>query len=401
MNPRRRFLLVSWLLLVLTVTSLRFHPIGAQTDHRVALVVRFDDENVITRCISFPEDQISGYDVLDRSGLEIVADFGGIGAAICKIEDTGCPADNCFCQSPPDFWSYWHLQDDTWAYSPTGANGYQVSDGAVEGWSWGPGEPPPVISFDQICAPPPTDTPVPPTSTHTPIPPTDTPVPPTDTPVAPTATPTTPPPTATTVPEPEAWFRLEANPIEAGTCTYVRWDAMHATYVSLNGEEVAPSGSWQVCPSTPTDYTLQVSNVRGDVTYALTLGVVGEEVAATMTPQPTSTPQGPAPVSPTATGTARPTVTATPQPTTGVLLPQPSNTPSPTPSIPPTATPQPSWTPTMSPSVTPSPTKTPRPTVMPIAEPPASSPPVVGYVVFGVLFVGLLIGLFVYTRRQG
>jgi hypothetical protein len=385
MNPKRRFWLVGWLLLVLTVAGLLPNPLGAQADHRVALVVRFDDENVISRCISFPEDQISGYDVLDRSRLEIVADFGGMGAAICKIEDTGCPASNCFCQSPPDFWSYWHLQDGTWAYSPAGASGYQVSDGAVEGWSWGPGEPPPVISFDKICAPPPTDTPVPPT----------------DTSVPPTAAPTTPPPTATTVPEPEAWFRLEANPVEVGTCTYVRWDAMYAIYVYLNGEEVALSGDRQVCPATPTEYTLRVGNARGEATYAVTLGVVGEEATATATLQPTSTLQDPSPTSPTATRTVQPAVTSTPQSTTSAPSPQPSDAPSPTPSNPPTATPQTSWTPTTSPSVTPSPTKTPLPTVMPIAESPSNSPPVVGYLVFGVLFAGLLIGLSMYTRRRG
>jgi hypothetical protein len=132
-------------------------PIGAQTDHQVALVVRFDEEMVVTRCISFTEAQISGYEALERSGLEIVANFSGMGATICKIEATGCSADHCFCDSPPNYWSYWHLEGETWGYSQAGANDYQVSDGDVDGWGWGPAVPPPVIPFDDICAPPPTD----------------------------------------------------------------------------------------------------------------------------------------------------------------------------------------------------------------------------------------------------
>lgn len=155
MRFRWRALLIGCLLLTLTLVFPPPAPTGAQTGNRVALVVRFDDETVVTRCVTFSEAQISGYEVLDRSGLKIVADFSGMGAAICKIEDTGCSDSNCFCKSPPDYWSYWHLDGEAWVYAQAGASGHQVSDGDVEGWSWGPAKPPPVIPFDEICTPPP------------------------------------------------------------------------------------------------------------------------------------------------------------------------------------------------------------------------------------------------------
>ncbi|HET7090026.1 MAG TPA: hypothetical protein VFL17_15425, partial [Anaerolineae bacterium] len=59
----------------------------------------------------------------------------------------------CSCAFPPDYWSYWHLRDGSWAYASVGASSYTVHDGDVEGWSWGAGEPPALFTFDQICAP--------------------------------------------------------------------------------------------------------------------------------------------------------------------------------------------------------------------------------------------------------
>ena len=59
----------------------------AQQSNRVGLVVRFGDGSLITRCVEFTESEISGYDLLTRSGLDIVAAFDpGQGAAVCAIE---------------------------------------------------------------------------------------------------------------------------------------------------------------------------------------------------------------------------------------------------------------------------------------------------------------------------
>jgi len=137
--------------------------------HQAGLAVQFADGNVEIRCVYFDEESISGYELLLRSEIPIVAAFSSQGAAICKIGEDGCPAENCFCQSPPDYWSYWRLTGGEWIYSPVGASSSQVVDGDVEGWRWGSGLPPgEVISIETICAQPTeTLTPVQPTASKT------------------------------------------------------------------------------------------------------------------------------------------------------------------------------------------------------------------------------------------
>ena len=134
--------------------------LAAQTPNRAALVVRLDDGSVQTSCIEFSEAQITGYDLLLRSGLDVESDVQGMGALVCNIEGAGCPTSNCWCQCQGggscEYWSYWHQVDGSWDYSQVGAAAYPVLDGAVEGWSWGPGSvtdaiAPPVSSFEFVC----------------------------------------------------------------------------------------------------------------------------------------------------------------------------------------------------------------------------------------------------------
>ncbi len=204
------FLLLALLFLILQPS------LSAQGTHRAALVVQTAAGTVITQCVPFTEDSISGYELLVRSGLPLIVDAGGMGTAVCSINDTGCPSSNCFCAcsgSECVYWSYWHRMSDVWVYSTGGASVSMIADGAVDGWVWGPGSvtdavPPPAYSFDSICnapatvTPSPTATPVTPESTpitiSTPLPtniaPTSTAVPTTATAVPPTSTPA---PTAT------------------------------------------------------------------------------------------------------------------------------------------------------------------------------------------------------------
>ncbi len=304
--------------LVLTLGVGSLSRATAQQSNRVGLTIMFGDGSVVTSCVEFNEAEISGYEALKRTGLSLITSFdSGMGAGICKIEDQGCPKASCMTCDAPNYWSYWHLVGNSWSYSQLGASSYTVQNGDVEGWCWGTGDPPPVRTFDQICAPPATDTPVP---TNTPIPPTDTPVPPTDTP-GPTA-----------VPTPDAWFRLDKNPIAAGTCTMLRWDTSNAQEVYLGGEGVSINGSREVCPTAPTDYELRVVGPEEERTFRLTLGVTGSPATATATPQPTvdagAATQPPSPT-PQATPGSSPTPTATasstaPTPTTSQITASPS-----------------------------------------------------------------------------
>jgi hypothetical protein len=111
--------------------------------HHAGLVVVFDGGRTETQCIEFTEDQITGAELLQRSGLEIVFSSGGLGSGICKIEGTGCndPGD-CFCQcrgADCAYWSYWTLHDGAWRYQQLGASQRELYDGDVDAWVWGNG----------------------------------------------------------------------------------------------------------------------------------------------------------------------------------------------------------------------------------------------------------------------
>jgi len=384
----------------------------AQVPNRVGLVVRFGDGSIITRCVEFGEPGISGYDALTRAGLDVVAAFdSGKGAAVCSIEGTGCPVEDCLTCATPDYWSYWHLVGGAWSYSPTGAGSYTVRTGDVEGWSWGPGEPPPVVPFDQICAPPSTNTPPP-----TDIPPTNTPVPPTDTPPPPADTPV--PPTATAPPSmPMVWFRLDDNPIAVGACTTVRWDTSNTQEVYLDGESVSANSSREVCPTRSQEYRLRVVAAAEEQTYTLLLGVTGMAPTETDPQQPSTIPPTSPPPTPAPTKVTSLSATATPQAAAFLA-------PSPLPTVQSTATTSPSSTPAheaalpSAPSLASSsapitqPTRTPlAPNTTPLttddrksiaSDKNATSALVpIGYIVFSLIVGGLLGWLvFIVTRRK-
>lgn len=140
------------------------HPwVQAQEPNRAVIVIRFGEDAVEARCVAFSEPQISGYEALQRAGFVVNARFEGLGGAMCGIEETGCPAGDCFCQCKGGdecvYWSYWHQAESSWRYAAVGATTYQLSDGSVDGWSWGPGSvtsaiEPPLVSLEEVCSSP-------------------------------------------------------------------------------------------------------------------------------------------------------------------------------------------------------------------------------------------------------
>jgi len=308
-NPKPASL-VLWAV-VLLLTGLGRPGAEAQGLNQVGLVVQFGDGSYTTRCIEFSEPQISGYDVLLRSGLNIEASVSGSpGVLICGIEGTGCSASNCMCDFPPNYWSYWHLVDGEWLYSQLGASGYMVSPGEVEGWNWGEGQPPSVIPLEQICAPPATDTPTPtqtptasttPTATWTPHPPTATP---TWTPLPPTAPRTAVPVTATIAPSATPRPSATAAPTAADTATPVpptaaatpTWMPPPPTITSEKATETPPTASGgaeplssptpSATPASPTPLPTHLAVATQPVTPGLTVTVPMPGVVET--PQPAS-----------------------------------------------------------------------------------------------------------------
>ena len=187
--------LFPFLLTILGAALLPSLGVAQEGANRAGLVVRFGDGRVVQACVHFAEESLSGDELLARSGLPVILQPSGIGAAVCKIGNEGCdyPAQDCFCKCTGADCAYWalsRLEGRAWRYSNQGASNVQVHNGDVQGWAWGAGSTqggaaPPVRSLAQLCdlatakpptaAPPPTRRPArpptarPPSATSAPV----------------------------------------------------------------------------------------------------------------------------------------------------------------------------------------------------------------------------------------
>ena len=124
--------------------------------HHAALVVEHSSGRVITRCVGFVEDQISGLQLIQRSGVEYQAQtFGSMGSAICQLDNEPSPVpSDCFGSGP--YWQYSRRQAAGWQPSAVGASSSRVHDGDMDGWRYaaGSGQAPPNIAFAGVCSAP-------------------------------------------------------------------------------------------------------------------------------------------------------------------------------------------------------------------------------------------------------
>ncbi len=293
-------LLAITLLALVVMTEPMSTPMHADDPNQVGLVVRFSNGSTFTACIEFDESQLTGEEVLDRSGLSILTDTSyGLGAAICRIEGDGCdyPQENCFCQCEGvecEYWAYYHLdrQNNEWIYSGMGATWHTVHHGDVEGWAWGAGDPsgsdvePPPIPFEQLCA-------------------------------QPTATPE----------PPVVSFTADPQSIVAGQCSELRWDVQNADFVVLDGAGVPLEYTREVCPTSTQTYELRVANSAGEFEYRVTINVTQPTTTPTSTRAPTSTPTRVRTPNPTRRPTNTPQLTvSTPTPAREAISVAPSPT---------------------------------------------------------------------------
>ncbi len=115
-----------------------------QALHHAGLVIVFPEGRTESFCIEFSEDEISGAELLQRSGLSVVfSSFGGLGAGVCRIDDTGCgdPGD-CFCHcrgADCAYWAYFGLEGGEWQFQNIGPSQRHLRDGDADGWVWGSG----------------------------------------------------------------------------------------------------------------------------------------------------------------------------------------------------------------------------------------------------------------------
>ena len=133
--------------------------------NRAGLVVQLADGQTKTLCVEFEGEEITGADLLIRSGLDAVVDpSSGLGIIVCRIEGHGCdyPSEPCFCQcsgsGPCAYWNYFYREPGQagWTYAALGAVRHKARPGSVEAWVWGDGATPPAteLTFETVCPSP-------------------------------------------------------------------------------------------------------------------------------------------------------------------------------------------------------------------------------------------------------
>lgn len=129
---------------------------------RVGVVVQGAEGVPVSFCVTLDEPAPTGWDALQATGLDVLADIGPMGTTVCKIDATGCaPSEqNCFCECMGGdscaYWSYFQLgESGAWQYSHQGSAAHHLVTGDVEGWWWrdsaATSDPLLSISFDEIC----------------------------------------------------------------------------------------------------------------------------------------------------------------------------------------------------------------------------------------------------------
>ncbi|MFN3762073.1 MAG: hypothetical protein ACK4WK_02580 [Anaerolineae bacterium] len=128
--------------------------------------------------------------------------------------------------------------------------------------------------------------------------------------------PTTPPPPVNNALN----FWADSTTVQAGSCTFLRWDSVNALKVYLDGQEVSTSGNKRICPCNTNTYGLAASFADGSKQErSLTINVSGscQSPPVTVPPPPTEPPPPPPTTPPPPQDTTPPPVPAPLSPGSG------------------------------------------------------------------------------------
>jgi hypothetical protein len=135
-------------------------PAVAANPARAGLVIDHGDGRMAYAIVTFDEEEIPGAELIDRSGVEVTeVSFGGLGVAVCAIDETGCDIATCrkrVCQGPArddPYWQYFvRSAEGTWQVAALGLSGDSIADGGVRAFIWSAGVPDfPAPSIDEIA----------------------------------------------------------------------------------------------------------------------------------------------------------------------------------------------------------------------------------------------------------
>jgi hypothetical protein len=127
---------------------------AAAGSHHAALVVEHGDGSVVSRCVAFAMDSISGEQLLNLSGVSWSSrTFGGFGDAVCALD--GEPARYVDCPGKDNYWAVFATHSGgSWQLANVGISSLVLHDGDAEGVRFVPasGVPAAPVSASGVCA---------------------------------------------------------------------------------------------------------------------------------------------------------------------------------------------------------------------------------------------------------
>lgn len=102
--------------------------------HRAYVVVQHLDGRSLTRCVEFAGEQISGDELMKKSGVPFVAQRFSFGDAVCAIDGEPKGYSTCLPQGAP-YWALW-ISSGARAYRQAELGYTQVRLGPGEALGW-------------------------------------------------------------------------------------------------------------------------------------------------------------------------------------------------------------------------------------------------------------------------
>jgi hypothetical protein len=134
---------------------------AAAGSNHAALVVEHGDGSVVTRCVAFAADAISGEELLNVSGVAWSSQtFGGFGDAVCALDTE--PAHYVDCPGKDRYWAVFVARGGgAWQLASVGISTLMLHGGDAAGFRYVPasGVPDAPVSPVGVCAAAPAQTP--------------------------------------------------------------------------------------------------------------------------------------------------------------------------------------------------------------------------------------------------
>jgi hypothetical protein len=106
--------------------------------HHARIVIQHGDGTVVSKCVAFAGDRVSGEQLLNSSGVDWSGQtFGGFGEAVCAMD--GEPAQYATCPGKDFYWAVFVSRGGgSWQISGVGISSLSLADGDAEGFEYVP-----------------------------------------------------------------------------------------------------------------------------------------------------------------------------------------------------------------------------------------------------------------------